>query len=85
MLVGPGNGADMKRVIGIGGIFFKANDPTKLCAWYDKHLGIEMDADGSGATFACEGDPSCVRVVDLPAQLEVLRPERGGVHDQLPG
>lgn len=30
----------MKRVQGIGGIFFKAHDPDKLQAWYDKHLGI---------------------------------------------
>ncbi|RMF79024.1 MAG: VOC family protein [Chloroflexi bacterium] len=30
----------MKRVQGIGGIFFKAKDPAKLEAWYDKHLGI---------------------------------------------
>ncbi len=30
----------MKRVQGIGGIFFKANDPDKLQAWYDKHLSI---------------------------------------------
>ena len=33
----------MKRVIGIGGIFFKANDPEKLAAWYKKHLGFEVD------------------------------------------
>lgn len=32
----------MKRVIGIGGIFFKANDPKMLTAWYEKHLGIEF-------------------------------------------
>src|SRR5437588_8428853 len=31
----------MKRVTGIGGVFFKANDPSKLCEWYRAHLGIE--------------------------------------------
>ncbi|MFN0189182.1 MAG: VOC family protein [Bacteroidia bacterium] len=31
-----------KRVIGIGGIFFKSPDPKKLQAWYDKHLGLSM-------------------------------------------
>jgi predicted enzyme related to lactoylglutathione lyase len=31
----------MKRVTGIGGIFFKASEPEKLCGWYRKHLGIE--------------------------------------------
>jgi predicted enzyme related to lactoylglutathione lyase len=32
----------MKRVIGIGGVFFKAKDPKALAAWYEKHLGIEF-------------------------------------------
>ena len=32
----------MKRVIGIGGIFFKSNEPEKLGGWYRKHLGIEI-------------------------------------------
>jgi hypothetical protein len=30
----------MKRVTGIGGVFFKAKDPQKLRAWYKKHLGL---------------------------------------------
>jgi predicted enzyme related to lactoylglutathione lyase len=32
----------MKRVIGIGGIFFKAKDPKQLAEWYQKHLGIDF-------------------------------------------
>ena len=32
----------MKRVIGIGGIFFKAKDPKALAAWYETHLGIDF-------------------------------------------
>ena len=32
----------MKRVTGIGGIFFKARDPVALRAWYGKHLGIDV-------------------------------------------
>ena len=40
----------MKRVTGIGGIFFKANDPDKLRSWYRAHLGIECEKR-SGATF----------------------------------
>jgi predicted enzyme related to lactoylglutathione lyase len=39
----------MKRVIGIGGIFFKSNDPKKLSEWYQKHLGIHNE--GWGAQF----------------------------------
>lgn len=30
----------MQKVLGIGGIFFKATDPTGLSAWYEEHLGI---------------------------------------------
>jgi predicted enzyme related to lactoylglutathione lyase len=40
----------MKRVIGIGGIFFKSNVPDKLREWYRAHLGIQCDND-DGATF----------------------------------
>ena len=40
----------MRRVIGIGGIFFKANDPEKLAAWYKKHLGLDVE-DWGGVRF----------------------------------
>lgn len=40
----------MKRVIGIGGIFFKANDPAKLAAWYKNHLDLNIEEWG-GARF----------------------------------
>ena len=39
----------MKRVTGIGGVFFKAKDPAALRAWYKQHLGI--DAQEWGAAF----------------------------------
>lgn len=32
----------MKKVTGIGGIFFKCDDPKKMNAWYEKHLGIPV-------------------------------------------
>ncbi len=45
----------MKRVTGIGGIFFKGHDPEKLYQWYEKHLGIVREAHGQGAAFRwCE-------------------------------
>jgi predicted enzyme related to lactoylglutathione lyase len=31
----------MKRVTGVGGIFFKADDPAKIRDWYKKHLGMD--------------------------------------------
>jgi predicted enzyme related to lactoylglutathione lyase len=39
----------MKKVTGIGGIFFKCKDPVKMKEWYNKHLG--MNAGQYGATF----------------------------------
>jgi len=41
----------MKRVTGIGGIFFKSEDPDKLYQWYETHLGIRRFPDGTGAAF----------------------------------
>ncbi len=40
----------MKRVLGIGGIFFKAANPEKLTAWYQKHLGLNVE-DWGGVAF----------------------------------
>jgi len=40
----------MKRVTGIGGIFFKGQDAEALRAWYREHLGIEAEGD-SGCVF----------------------------------
>ena len=39
----------LARVTGIGGIFFKSEDPTKLREWYEDKLGIK--ADEYGKTF----------------------------------
>ena len=40
----------MKRVTGIGGIFFKAQDPGDVEHWCCKHLGMEPD-DHGGVVF----------------------------------
>ena len=53
-------GAHMKKVTGIGGIFFKARDPVALRTWYQKHLGIDVQ-DWGGAAFRwadAEGSPT---------------------------
>ncbi|MCI0352594.1 MAG: hypothetical protein L0Z53_24505, partial [Acidobacteriales bacterium] len=32
------------HVTGIGGIFFKSEEPAKLKQWYEKHLGVTVRA-----------------------------------------
>ena len=41
----------MRRVTGIGGVFFSAKDPVTLRAWYKRHLGIDVQPWG-GAAFS---------------------------------
>jgi len=40
----------MKRVTGVGGVFFKSPDPKTLGDWYRKHLGLDVQ-DWGGAVF----------------------------------
>ena len=37
----------MKRVTGIGGIFFKCQDPEKMKQWYKTHLGFDTSQYGA--------------------------------------
>ena len=39
----------MKRVTGIGGIFFQARDAATLRDWYRKHLGVDVQPWGGTA------------------------------------
>lgn len=56
----------MKRVTGIGGVFFRAKDAPMLREWYRRHLGIDVQAWG-GAMFESSGDAStnwCINAAD---------------------
>jgi predicted enzyme related to lactoylglutathione lyase len=37
----------MKRVTGLGGVFFKSEEPKKLREWYGNHLGFDITDWGS--------------------------------------
>lgn len=50
----------MKRVTGIGGIFFKAKDAPALRAWYKRHLGIDVQAWGGAAFDWVDGEGNAV-------------------------
>ena len=79
----------MEKVLGIGGVFFRAKDPDALKAWYHDHLGLDMSAGAwpqeAGYTvfapFAADTDyfPATqqvminFRVSDLDAMLAQVR------------
>jgi catechol 2,3-dioxygenase-like lactoylglutathione lyase family enzyme len=46
----------MKRVTGIGGVFFKAKDPKALADWYRTHLGLKVEAWGGAKFRWADGD-----------------------------
>jgi predicted enzyme related to lactoylglutathione lyase len=41
-----------ERVLGIGGVFFRSENPDELARWYEQHLGIERDPEFSGKAFS---------------------------------
>jgi predicted enzyme related to lactoylglutathione lyase len=46
----------MARITGIGGVFFKSrNDRAALAAWYQEHLGIQLE-DWGGAVLRWPDD-----------------------------
>ncbi len=51
----PSNQTNMKKVTGIGGVFFKCKDPKKVTEWYAKHLGLTTNP--YGATFEWYQNP----------------------------
>ena len=48
----------MKRLTGIGGIFFKCKDPKKLNEWYKTHLGLDTNEYGNTFEWREDSDPA---------------------------
>ena len=46
-----------KKVMGIGGIFFKSKDPQLMKDWYEKHLGMKMNEYGAMFEFRSTDQP----------------------------
>jgi predicted enzyme related to lactoylglutathione lyase len=46
----------VERVLGIGGVFLRADDPEALRAWYETNLGIPIESWGGNAFVADAGD-----------------------------
>jgi predicted enzyme related to lactoylglutathione lyase len=67
----------MAKVLGVGGVFFKAKDPAALGAWYAKVLGIEAE-DWGGTVFrpdAMAAHPGAATVFSaFPADTDYFEP-----------
>jgi len=69
--------AQKPRVHGLGGVFFKADDPQRLSAWYARHLGLDVQAWG-GAVLnwkrADDGTDACTVWSPFKADTEYFQP-----------
>jgi predicted enzyme related to lactoylglutathione lyase len=48
----------MKKVTGLGGVFFKCNDPKSMNDWYTKNLGLPTSEYGTTFEWRQDDDPS---------------------------
>ena len=58
----------MAKVVGIGGIFFKTEDPQALAAWYRDWLGVPIDETYGGSSFMPGAMPAGGYTVWAPFQ-----------------
>lgn len=49
---------NMKKVTGLGGVFFKCDDPKGMNEWYAKNLGLATSEYGTTFDWRHEDDPS---------------------------
>lgn len=64
----------MKRVTGIGGIFFKCKDPTATKKWYQKHLGFNIDEWGTVFSQNSKETPSYIQWSPMSESSEYYSP-----------
>ena len=63
----------MTRANGIGGVFLRAEDPEKLYAWYEEHLGIKRTDDGAFLFFS-EGPREMTVLAFFPRDTSYFGP-----------
>lgn len=59
----------MKKVTGIGGVFFKSPNPEQLKEWYAKHLGLPINQWGCSFEY----DPSAEDAKKSSVQWSVFK------------
>lgn len=70
----------MPKVVGIGGVFFRAADPAALAEWYEKHLGID-----DLHTSVWRQEAGMTIFWPILQEHRIFRTDRATVDDQLPG
>ena len=71
----PQTAVASKRVTGLGGVFFKCQDPKQLKEWYKNHLGIPVD--DYGWTFwwkNSDGADCCTQWSPFEAETKYFNP-----------
>ena len=67
----------MPQVTGLGGVFFKSDDPEKLYQWYEQHLGMKREPHGQGGTFRWrdeEGNEAVTAWAIFPKDTKYFNP-----------
>jgi predicted enzyme related to lactoylglutathione lyase len=59
----------MAQVIGVGGVFLRADNPDKLYAWYEEFLGVKRTDYGAFA-FTSDGPGEMTLLNFFPAKTE---------------
>lgn len=54
----------MKKVTGIGGVFFRVKDIDAMKSWYEEHLGIPKGPYGASFTWRLRSNPDQVALTN---------------------
>ena len=68
----------MERVTGIGGVFFKANDPARLAAWYRDQLGFVLEDLQDAVVVFRWREPGSTTWSAFPRDTEYLGSSQSG-------
>lgn len=75
LMPGPGIAAPEGRITGVGGIFFKSNDPKALMAWYRDVLGIAVEAwGGAMMRYDAPGHPPVLTLNAFKSTSDYMQP-----------
>lgn len=65
----------MAKALGVGGIFFKSNDPLALMAWYGAALGLPVESGAYATFFAATTPPGgCTVFSPFKADTDYFAP-----------